>query len=153
MWGCTGAALGLSVGRYIIRHKTRKRFFLDDLLHLFAVIFLIITAIEFQLSLPNAYRVVAIREGRMKKPPADELESIFKHYLRLQTAISITFWVTLWFVKFTFMIFYRVLFDVSARFIRAWWAVLIFTFVAFWVAFAGTVTACGPSRYLANVGM
>lgn len=55
--------------------------------------------------------------------------------------------------KATFLIFYRLLFEVSRTFIRAWWAAVAFVFASFWVCIASTFTLCGSARDLYNFSM
>ncbi|KAI4137401.1 MAG: hypothetical protein LQ341_005159, partial [Variospora aurantia] len=56
--------------------------------------------------------------------------------------------MVLWSVKATFLIFYRLLFDVSQAFIRVWWAAVALTFATFWVCIGSTFTLCGSASDL-----
>ncbi|KAL6718185.1 hypothetical protein ACLMJK_004273 [Lecanora helva] len=53
--------------------------------------------------------------------------------------------MVLWTVKATFLIFYRLLFEVSQGFVRVWWAAVAFTFASFWVCIGSTFTLCGSA--------
>ncbi|KAL8952438.1 MAG: hypothetical protein Q9183_007387 [Haloplaca sp. 2 TL-2023] len=50
----------------------------------------------------------------------------------------------------TFLLFFRLLFDVSKTFIRWWWAAVALTFATFWVCIGSTFTLCGSASDLYN---
>ena len=61
--------------------------------------------------------------------------------------------MVLWTVKATFLIFYRLLFEVSETFIRVWWAAVALTFASFWVCIGSTFTICGSASDLYEYSM
>ena len=92
----------------------------------------------------------AAERGKTAKPP--NYNEIFVYYRKLQTLVTIGFWISVFSVKFSFLYFYRLLFSISPKFLRAWWTVTIFTVVAFWVCIAGELTKCGPTSQIFSPG-
>jgi len=56
---------------------------------------------------------------------------------------DIMFFCCIWSVKLAFLLFYKNLFGVSQRFMKAWWCVLVFTVLTFWVCLGTTFAQCG----------
>ena len=85
----------------------------------------------------------------LKKEAAPPLTDPFYHkYLQLRLVVTLLVFMVLWTVKATFLIFYRLLFEVSRTFIRVWWAAVAFTFASFWVCIGSTFTICGSASDL-----
>ena len=70
---------------------------------------------------------------------------------KTQTAFSICAWVSLWAVKLMLLLFYREIFWISKPFRTAWWLVLGFTVVTFWVPIAGVLTLCGKPNQMWDI--
>ena len=117
-----------------------KRFYHDDLTHLVAMVAIIGCAACIEQYVKLVIQELQI-EGKTHYPP--EWMIIRAH--KWQAAFSICFMVSLWFVKLSFLLFYRLLFEASVAFRKAWWVVMIFTLVTFWAPFAGLLTSCGPT--------
>ncbi|MCJ1307803.1 hypothetical protein MMC25_001451 [Agyrium rufum] len=149
-WVLTGTAVLLSAGRFGIRYKTQRGFHADDYTHLLALLGLLAFSITYQLGFPTFIDVVEISDGTVPEPA--DFDAVVKRYRQYQTAVSITEWVTLWAVKFTFLLFYRLLFSVSKGFRTAWWLIFVFTALAFWVPITGVLTLCGPIGNFFNAG-
>jgi hypothetical protein len=146
MWTLEALCIVLTAGRYFIRYKVRHRFYADDYTHLAALIWLTISNIFVQLMFPPA-RIVLLGPPDVK-PPEDQVDK----FRKLQTVMSITFYVSQFCVKFSFLLFYKELFWVSERFMRAWWCVATFVFLGFWVIMAGSLTQCGPVQHIVDGG-
>lgn len=54
-----------------------------------------------------------------------------KFFLRMQFAMIVLFWTSIWAVKFSFLVWYRKLLAVPSDRLALWWGVSIFTFLAY----------------------
>ncbi|KAF2727298.1 hypothetical protein EJ04DRAFT_505926 [Polyplosphaeria fusca] len=144
MWTLTAFTILLTAGRYFIRFQVRHKFFADDYAHLFALIWLIINSSISQAMFAPAEYVV--KAAPHHPPPPDKVVA----FRKLQTPLSISFFISHWAVKFSFLFFYRLLFWVSQKFMRAWWCIFALTAVTFIVPIAGNITKCGSPRDLNN---
>ena len=115
----TGVGLGLTVGRYIIRKRTLGHLEWDDLAHGLGVCMLIGYASTYTASFRRDYEVTfwAADQG---PTPSEETLGL---YIRSIVAVTLQFWVCIYFIKLSFLLFYRRLFGVSRNFMKAWWAV------------------------------
>ena len=69
-------------------------------------------------------------------------------FLRMQLAFDELFWSTSFLVKASFLALIWSIFNVSARFRKAWRLVAIYTFLTFWAIFLSEFWQCGtPSTY------
>jgi hypothetical protein len=144
MWSLTAFCILLTIGRFTIRYRVRHRFYSDDIFHLSALIWLIISNALVEAMFPPA-RIMFEGPPGVKPPP-----STVTKFRKLQTAMTITFFVSQFSVKFSFLFFYKELFWVSQRFMRAWWCVGTFVFLGFWAVLAGNLTQCGDVRDIVN---
>ena len=107
--------------------------------------------IAFTLYLPIIYRLTAVEAGELRLPPI-ELLALKLRFLKYSVSIRLIFWSCLWAAKAAFLALYWQLFNPSRSFVRAWWIVLGFTIVTYFVCVAGVLTACGSASDLLNVG-
>ena len=107
--------------------------------------------IAFTIYLPIIYRLTAVEAGELSLPPT-ELMALNLTYLKYSVAVRLIFWSCLWAAKGAFLALYWQLFNPSRSFVRAWWIVLAFTIVTYFVCVAGVLTACGSASDLLNVG-
>ena len=142
----TAIALALAAGRYIIRYVQFKKFLWDDLTHLIAMVALVAFSALLE-KYVNVHIIMLDIEDTGKFPSAEMAVQGRKY----QSAFSICAWVSLWFVKFTFLLMYRLIFKVSPAFNKAWWAVMIFVAITFWAPIAGVLTICGPASQMFNL--
>lgn len=72
----------------------------------------------------------------------------FALYLKLGLAYSWLLWTTLYLVKASFLALCYSVFGISDGFRKAWWTVLIFTFLTYWPIMLLELWHCGsPSNY------
>ena len=134
------------MGRYIIRCVQTGKLHWDDLTHLIAMIALVAFSVLLEKYVKVHIRMLDIEETG--KYPSAAMAILGRKY---QTAFSICAWVSLWFVKFTFLLMYRLIFKVSPAFNKVWWAVMIFVAITFWAPIAGALTVCGPASQMFNL--
>lgn len=133
-------AVALSVGRYFIRWKVIGRFHLDDIAHFAAVLFMIAELVCYVVFTSMNDAFVEYEKGEIPAEPA-----VFQTIETLSAVLHILFYCAIWSVKIAFLLFYRTLFNISKRFSTAWWAVLAYNVVTFWVCLAGVFIQCGGS--------
>ncbi|MCJ1310150.1 hypothetical protein MMC25_003811 [Agyrium rufum] len=148
IWTLFGVAAALTGGRFVIRLRVFRRFFWDDLTHLIALLALLGFAVSTQEYVLHVKTEVAVAAGEIPMPA--DFATIKHQGRQYQVALSTFAWISLWAVKFTFLLFYRLLFEVSEKFVKAWWITVVFTFATFWIPIAGVLTACGAASQLYN---
>ncbi|KAL8703394.1 MAG: hypothetical protein Q9201_003423 [Fulgogasparrea decipioides] len=148
LWTLTAVAILLSVGRFAIRYATAARFYWDDASHLLSVLLLVGLASAYTTGFPYSARIARIGLKLEKAPPLTD--PFYHKYLQLRLTVTLLVFMVLWSVKATFLIFYRLLFDVSRTFVRFWWAAVALTFATFWVCIGSTFTLCGSASDLYN---
>ncbi|KAL8721134.1 MAG: hypothetical protein Q9225_002117 [Loekoesia sp. 1 TL-2023] len=120
----------------------------DDASHLVSVLLLIGLAAAYTTGFPYSARIARISRKKEKAPPPTD--PFYHKYLQLRLTVTLLVFMVLWSVKATFLIFYRLLFDVSKTFVRLWWAAVALTFATFWVCIGSTFTLCGSAKDLYN---
>lgn len=126
-----------------------KTFGWDDFLHIFACLILIVYGAVYNASFPGAFNAVAFVQGTRPDLTYHEWD----RYFRFEVAVSLLFWIVIYAVKFSFLMFYRDLFQVSTAFMRFWWVVVAFTLVTFGACFISLFWGCGSPSKLFVVGM
>ncbi|CAF9906088.1 hypothetical protein IMSHALPRED_004073 [Imshaugia aleurites] len=137
-WTFTGLAILLSVGRFIIRKRVLEGLRMDDLTHAFAVIVLIPYQSIGTLIYPVSIQLEAY--GATTSPASI---ATFEKLFRLELAGQFLFWIILYAVKFTFLIFFRQIFGVNRVFMKWWWALFVYTWLAFVASFLTALWVCG----------
>ncbi|KAK6593133.1 hypothetical protein ACHAPC_004623 [Botrytis cinerea] len=144
-WSFTGVAVALTAGRYTIRWRGFHKFQIDDIIHGLACLVLIGYCITYTIAFPLNYKVEFFVAGLSNEVPTPaEMDSYF-HFI---IAVSATFWIINYLVKFSFLTFYRLIFGVSKKFMIAWWCVFGFTVVTFFINFISVFWACGKAEDL-----
>lgn len=151
LWTLTTVAIILSIGRFTIRYATAGRFHLDDASHLLSLLLLIGLAAAYTSGFPYSVRIARINRKEEVPPPLTD--PFYRKYLQLRLVVTLLVFMVLWSVKATFLIFYRLLFDVSRTFIRMWWAAAALVFATFWVCIGSTLTLCGSASDLYDFSM
>ena len=130
--GVCGALLGLAIiiaiSRTAIRFRTTPRYTLDDVLLLFACVFLTAaTALLYRL-IPYAYLCdeLALKD---RVSLSISVEDLGKKSLRLLEAYGFISWLVVYAVKLCFLIFFRALIDRVRRIIIYWNVVVWITIV------------------------
>ena len=77
-----------------------------------------------------------------KEAPIPSKETL-ERFFRLEFALQCLAWLVLYAIKFTFLILYRHIFGINKTFVRWWWAVFVYTWLAFWSCFFEALWLCG----------
>lgn len=145
-WSFTGLAVMLTGGRLWIRFTVIRRLSWDDGAHMLGLLLLLAQIAIVSGASPLMYRL--LENPDIESAPHRDI----RDFIRLNAAAVFVSWCCLYAVKISFMLLYRQIFQVSQVFIRAWWTVLIFIVLTFWVLIAGFITGCGRPSALYNHG-
>ena len=137
-------------GRLNIRYRVRHCFYWDDFFTVLALVGIYIWSGGCSAIYNPADELFAYERHETPKP--SNFEPLFIYFRKIQTFVTIGFWIALFSIKFAFLFFYRLLFSVSRNFNRAWWAVTILTAIVFWACIAGELTKCGPTSQIFSPG-
>ena len=131
-------AISLSLGRFVVRKQTIGRFYWDDCTHGFAAIVLIVFSVICSKLYPLIQEIGLYAAHEGPKPSSAALE----RFIRFEFAAILLFYVVIYTVKATFLLFYRQLFGVNRMFTRYWWGVTIYTVVCFLASFLTAFWTC-----------
>ncbi|MCJ1282711.1 hypothetical protein MMC26_002036 [Xylographa opegraphella] len=148
-WALTGVAGVFTVARYAIRgYITRWSFtkwsLLDDIFHLLAFIVLIAHGVTNGIANDAKAQLKVLLSAEPKTSEA-VLLAFYHHLYQLNSVNNCFLYSVFWLVKFSFLMFYRHLFDISTTFRKAWWFVLGLTVVTFWVPIGGVLATCAQA--------
>ena len=143
-WVMAGFAVLISAGRYGIRWWFKGKLLWDDLTHSVALTAFIGMLVAFQLLYPDTFFLTNVERGFGTPVTQQQALVIWARDKKYQYALVSMFLVSVWFVKLTFMLFYRQLFKINAVFMRVWWATLAFVLLSWVISFVLTIlTSCG----------
>ena len=143
-------SIALTGGRFAIRGYHSRRLFWDDLVHLFALLILIAHGVTNHVT--NDAKMQLALAATTKGGEAKLLE-MYHHVRYLNTVNNCLLYLVFWAVKLSFLLFYRLLFETSIPFTRAWWAVLAFTLLTFWAPIAGVLATCAHVKTVPEFSM
>ena len=146
-WSFTALAILLSAGRFGIRCKIIRCLSWDDAAHLLGLLLLIA-----QISVVSKAASIMYRLARKEEEDDGRYEADHQLFIRLNVAGIFITWFCLYAIKISFLLLYRRIFQISTRFIQAWWIVLGVVFLTFWVLIAGSLTECGSPLALEHIG-
>ena len=135
-------AIIFTILRTSIRLYVSRRLFFDDAFVYFALAVLVAMAVMYNYAIPPMFEVVRVTNGQ--EQPTSTFSEHATLFLKLQFAIIVLFWTSLWAVKFSFLMFYRRLFVGLPVLMRCWYAVGAFSLVAYLGCWATQLDSCIP---------
>ena len=96
---------------------------------------------------PLSAKIQKFASGTGPEPSPSDFDLFFRSIV----ALEITFWVTLYCVKTSFLLLYYVIFRVSRPFKIAWLAVLAYTILSFLACILVSFWTCGSPSELFNL--
>jgi len=147
IWVCFGASFLLVALRTIIRLRastSRQLVPWEDCWIFLALASLLTLCILETIQLPSLYYITGVLSGVIPITSAEVIISQTEHYLRFQFPIVILFWTVLWSVKAAFLALYWRLFRDLVWYRRAWFALAVFTFLAYGGCVTTLSLSCGP---------
>ncbi|KAI9820174.1 MAG: hypothetical protein M1827_005796 [Pycnora praestabilis] len=142
MWAFISLAICFTVARTVIRYLNSRRLYVEDGFVFLALVFLITMGALYVVAIPPLFQLERVASGKEKPGPTFVADS--KVFLQCQFAIIVLFWSCLWCVKFSFLFFYRRLFEGIRKYMVWWWAVFVFTLVAYLGCWVTQLLACDP---------
>ena len=136
-WGGVILAGIFFVGRIYARVITFHRLYSDDFFVLVAWLMFLSSTIIWQIYKEDLYENLEVSAGLLYPPP-ESFPNDTEAYLKASVAVIIFFYSSLWFVKFSFLLFFRRLGHRVRGQNILWWAVTGVT-VASWFASLGTL--------------
>ena len=110
VWIGVSIAVIFTLLRGWIRIRFNGRFQLDDVFVIFALLLLIASAVMYTVILKPVYQLSRVASG-MIPPPSDAVSAAkfmtdTNLYMRVQFALTLSFWTCLWVVKASFLAFF-----------------------------------------------
>lgn len=136
----------LTVGRYVIRFRVRRKFYYDDLAHLLAWGFMFGCSVVIQLDLTT------MQSAQSYEPATDLPRKVKVTYLTHQVILRMFMILSVWFVKLAFMVLFRMLFWTSSMFRRLWWAVMGVLAITIWMPIIANFASCRSVSKIYNIG-
>ncbi|KUJ07657.1 uncharacterized protein LY89DRAFT_631275 [Mollisia scopiformis] len=142
-WFMWGTGLLLTTLRFAVRYHYFRDFFWDDFFQVIGMLSLTALAVVTQLQRDKIYALKAAAP-----PDGDPAERTYKHVItdatrdqaKLQFASIFLFWICLWAIKGSLLMFYRRLFYNLPKYMKWWWAAA--------VACIATFIACVLTNFL-----
>lgn len=147
-WVFTGLAILLTASRFWIRCKIIRRLSWDHAAHLLGLLLLVVQVSIVSGAASMIYRASIYEAGDVGHYQAEHLL-----FVRLNVAGIVTTWCCVYAIKLSFLLLYYRIFQISQKFITAWWIVLGIVVLTFWILIAGSLTECGSPSALGHVGM
>ena len=143
MWAAIGLATVFTILKTTVRLYVSRRIFIDDFLVYIALTILIIMGVLYTLINNIIFELVLVEGGILQPSPDFATQAAF--FLKVQFAIIVLFWTTLWAVKFSFLMYYKKLFiGLPGHMQKFWWAVSIFALLAYLGCWATQLASCEP---------
>jgi hypothetical protein len=143
MWAGIALATVFTMIKTAIRLYVSKRLFADDLLVYLALMLLVVMGVLYTLINDTIFEIDMVGMGDMLPPPGFEDNVAF--FLKVQFAIIVIFWTTLWAVKLSFLMYYKKLFSgLPGNEQRVWWAVTVFAVLSYIGCWITQLLSCTP---------
>ncbi|KAK4184946.1 hypothetical protein QBC35DRAFT_33679 [Podospora australis] len=143
IWTCFSTAFFLVFLRTFVRVRSGNRLTPDDYLMFLALTCLLSLCVLETIQLPSVYYITAVLAGAV--PISEDIIARTEDYLRYQFPIVILFWSVLWSVKAAFLGLYWKIFRDLPVYRKVWYALAVFTFLAYGGCVVTLSLSCGPN--------
>lgn len=150
IWLSVAIAILFTIIRTAIRIRVYRHLFADDGAVYLALTILVSMGIMYQIITPTMFEL-----ERLLTPgavPSANFVQEAAFFLKLQFAIIILFWTTLWAVKLSFLLYYRTLFAGLPNQLFWWWLVSVFAGMAYLGCWATQLASCAPISNYFHLG-
>lgn len=106
--------------------------------------------VTYQVYLPVQYNFQLFALGLGGYLPTEAQLSYINKVSNVNVAF---FWLTIYFVKASFLALYWAIFEVSTKFRLAWMVVTAYTLISFLITFLAIFWSCGKPSQINNLGM
>lgn len=154
-WIGIAFAIFFTILRTTIRAQVFRTLSADDACVIFALIVLVAVGVLCTYATPGIYEIPLIGQpGSDEVLVSPDLTDQLNHFLKLQFAIIILFWTSIWVVKFSFLIFYKRLFASIPRtnHVFIWRFALFFTILAYVSCQVMNLKSCRPISNYFHLG-
>ena len=142
IWLVVAMAILFAIVRFLIRLFALKKLLPDDFAVAAALVVLLSLAIMYEYATPIMFELDRITKGL--DPSTPEFLPRAAVFLKLQFAIIVLFWTSIWVVKVSFLLFYRTLFTGLREHMVGWWLATGFTTIAYLLCWAFQLGSCIP---------
>lgn len=142
VWCGFALACSFVILRCYVRLTESRRLFSDDYWLLTALFLLAINGVLQTLQTPSLYYLIYASSGEVAAGKA--LIDEGNIYVRYQFVIIVLFWTITWSVKCSFLALYYRLFTGLAIYRKIWWAVVVFSALAYVGCWITSVWTCHP---------
>lgn len=148
-------------GRFWVRLTRAGRLAWDDWLILAAWTFLMLNGILQTCQMPdivnlivNSRRQAYFAKIGVEMTIAGKYELFLRgnRFLKYEFTIIGFFWTVLWLVKASFLAFFYTLFEGLPKYRKAWWAVVVFSFLAYVGCWVASINNCHPPKNYFTLG-
>ncbi|CAL3968565.1 unnamed protein product [Diplocarpon coronariae] len=146
-WIMWSIALVITILRLTVRFLQMKRLFWDDIFAVLGIIFLTGVAALNQAARDSTYLLIALEEGHKPAPQYKNLKDINAaevHHKYMLFFLVMVFYLTLWSVKISLLLFYRRLLVGLNGYMRWWWIVMWFTIASLLASTLSNFLSCIP---------
>jgi len=150
IWLSVAIAILLTIIRTAIRICVYRRLFADDGAVYLALTILVSMGVMYQIITPTMFEL-----ERLLTPGAVPSANFVQEaalFLKLQFAIIILFWTTLWAVKLSFLLYCRNLLAGLPNQLFWWWLVSVFAGMAYLGCWATQLASCAPISNYFHLG-
>lgn len=147
IWTGIAFAIVFTILRTTIRARVFRTLSADDAFVIFALLVLVAVGVLCTYATPGIYELHQIGQtGSKEFLVSSDLTDQLNYFLRLQFAIIILFWTSIWAVKFSFLIFYKRLFASipGTNHVFIWRFTLFFTILAYVSCQVMNLKSCAP---------
>ncbi|KAL8964719.1 MAG: hypothetical protein Q9183_004258 [Haloplaca sp. 2 TL-2023] len=142
IWLVVAMAILFAIVRFLIRVFALKKLLPDDFAVAAALVVLLSLAIMYEYATPIMFELDRITRGL--DPFTPEFLPRAAIFLKLQFAIIVLFWTSIWVVKVSFLLFYRTLFTGLREHMVNWWLVAGMTAITYLLCWAFQLGSCVP---------
>jgi hypothetical protein len=139
---------------YVFRHDDIHNVYVyiaSDACVYLALVTLISMAILYSLIMGDIFEIDRVTAGQEKPNPGFLQRGNL--FLRCQFALICLFWTSVWSVKVSILLFYKILFSKLRSFKICWWLVLGFVGATYLACWGTQLASCWPIPTYFNLGM
>ncbi|KAL8906929.1 MAG: hypothetical protein Q9171_006062 [Xanthocarpia ochracea] len=150
IWLVVAIAILFTFFRFTIRSYVLKKLLWDDIAVALATLINLSLAVMYRYIIPIMFELDKVANGEEPVTQAFLTRAVI--FLKLQFAIIVLFWTTVWVVKISFLIFYRQLFTGLPEHMLGWWLTSGFTAMAYLLCWAFQLGSCVPISHYFILG-
>lgn len=150
MWIVTSIAIFFTFLRLGIRVWAFRRILMDDYAVVIALSMLIAVTVLYRYIIAIMFEINSIAIG--EEPFSPDFLPRAAFYLKMQFAIIVLFWTSIWIVKASFLTFYQNLLGRLHDQMLGWWIVCGITFCAYLGCWATQLASCIPISHYFILG-